>query len=192
MSDAMRSQQPKLLDEVRTVLRLHHSSIHTQRSSMDWIVRVVRFHNMRSRTDLFPAEPQIEAFLTDLAVHGTVAPATQNQAMKVLGFLQARPHPCSAGQDHCRARGQEEQRSGHHLSRHLDTFAPEPSGWGQDVASAGPGSRTWRGVPPSCSIVRSHQVAVAIHETAATLLHRTAGYSLALDHALVRLVNGSA
>ena len=40
--------------------------------------------------DLFPAEPKIEAFLTDLAVRGNVAPATQNQAMNALVFLYKR------------------------------------------------------------------------------------------------------
>jgi integron integrase len=85
-----RSQQPKLLDEIRTVLRLHHDSIHTERSYVEWIVRFVRFHGMRSREDLFPAEPKIEAFLTDLAVHAHVAPATQNQAMNALVFLYKR------------------------------------------------------------------------------------------------------
>jgi hypothetical protein len=30
---------------------------------------------MRSREDLFPAESKIEAFLTDLAVHGNIASA---------------------------------------------------------------------------------------------------------------------
>src|SRR2546426_6744155 len=90
MPDATRSQQPKLLDAVRQVLRLHHYSIHTERSSVEWIVRFVRFHGMRSRDDLFPAEPKIEAFLTDLAVHGNVAPATQNQAMNALVFLDKR------------------------------------------------------------------------------------------------------
>ena len=54
---------------------------------MEWIVRFVRFHGMRSRQDLFPAEPKIEAFLTDLAVHGNVAAATQTQAMNALVFL---------------------------------------------------------------------------------------------------------
>jgi hypothetical protein len=49
MPDATGSQQPKLLDEVRKVLRLHHYSIHTERSYVDWIVRFVRFHGMRSR-----------------------------------------------------------------------------------------------------------------------------------------------
>ncbi len=84
------SQQPKLLDDVRKVLRLHHYSIHTERSYVEWIVRFVRFHDMRSREDLFPAEPKIEAFLTDLAVHGNVAAATQNQAMNALVFLYKR------------------------------------------------------------------------------------------------------
>jgi site-specific recombinase XerD len=45
---------------------------------------------MRSRENLFPAEPKIEAFLTDLAVHRNVAPATQNQAMNALVFLYKR------------------------------------------------------------------------------------------------------
>jgi site-specific recombinase XerD len=90
MPNATRSQQPKLLDEVRQVLRLHHYSIHTERSYVEWIVRDIRFHRMRSRDDLFPPEPKIEAFLTDLAVHGNVAAATQNQAMNALVFLYKR------------------------------------------------------------------------------------------------------
>jgi hypothetical protein len=45
---------------------------------------------MRSREDLFPADPKIEAFLTDLAVHGNIAPAIQHQAMNALGFLYTR------------------------------------------------------------------------------------------------------
>ncbi len=89
MPDATRSQ-PKLLDEVRKVLRLHHYSMHTERSYVEWIIRFVRFHGMRSREALFPAEPKIESFLTDLAVHGNVAAATQNQAMNALVFLYQR------------------------------------------------------------------------------------------------------
>jgi integron integrase len=81
---------PKLLDDVRTVLRLHHYSLHTERAYIEWIVRFVRFHAMRSRDDLFPAEPQIEAFLTDLAIQGRVAASTQNQAMNALVFLYKR------------------------------------------------------------------------------------------------------
>ncbi|MEW6682359.1 MAG: phage integrase N-terminal SAM-like domain-containing protein [Nitrospirota bacterium] len=48
MPDLTGSQRPRLLDDVRNVLRLHHYSIHTERSYVDWIVRFVRFHRMRS------------------------------------------------------------------------------------------------------------------------------------------------
>ena len=84
------SNQPKILDEVRRYLRLHHYSIHTERSYVDWIVRFIRFHRMRSREELLPGEPKIEAFLTHLAVEGNVATATQNQAMNALVFLYKR------------------------------------------------------------------------------------------------------
>src|SRR3970040_2783212 len=47
-------------------------------------------YGLRSRADLFPAEPKIEAFLTDLAVRGNVAASTQNQAMNALVFLYKR------------------------------------------------------------------------------------------------------
>jgi site-specific recombinase XerD len=90
MLASTRNPQPKLLDEVRQVLRLHPYSIHTERSYMEWIIRFVRFHGMRSRDHLFLAEPKIESFLTDLAVHGHVAAATQNQAMNALVFLYRR------------------------------------------------------------------------------------------------------
>jgi len=90
MSDSERDQQPKLLDQVRQVLRLHHYSIHTERAYVDWIVRYVRFHKMRSRDDLFPPEPKIEAFLTDLAVNANVASSTRSQAMNALVFLYKR------------------------------------------------------------------------------------------------------
>jgi site-specific recombinase XerD len=57
---------------------------------VEWIVRCVRFHGMRSREDLFPAEPTIESFLTDLEVNGHVAAVTQHQAMHAPVFLYTR------------------------------------------------------------------------------------------------------
>ena len=77
-------QTPKLLDQVRNVLRLHHYSIHTERSYIDWIKRYVHFHQMHCRADLADGEKKIEAFLTDLAVQGKVAASTQNQAFGVV------------------------------------------------------------------------------------------------------------
>jgi hypothetical protein len=90
MPVSAKSQQPKVLDEVRQVLRVHHYSIHTERSYIDWTIRFIRFHHMHCREDLFPPEPKIEAFLTHLAIDKHVAPATQNQAMNALVFLYKR------------------------------------------------------------------------------------------------------
>src|ERR1041385_5588275 len=68
-------------------MRLHHYSIHTERSYLDWIKRYIHFHHMRRREDLLGAEVKIEAFLTHLAVQQKVAASTQNQAMNALVFL---------------------------------------------------------------------------------------------------------
>jgi hypothetical protein len=64
--------------------------MHTERSSVDWIVHFVPFHGMESRQDLFPADPTIKSFLTDLTVHGTGATPTQYQSMNALVFLYSR------------------------------------------------------------------------------------------------------
>ena len=37
------SNHPRILDEVRQYLRLHHYSTHTERSYVDWIVRFIHF-----------------------------------------------------------------------------------------------------------------------------------------------------
>ena len=96
----------KLLDQVREVMRLRHYSMSTERSYCDWIRRYVKFHEMRSRADLDPAEPKIEAFLSQLAVHGNVAVSTQNQAFNALLFLYQPGSPPATGQhpgDPCHA-----------------------------------------------------------------------------------------
>ena len=83
-------KERKLMDDVRDVMRLHHYSIHTERTYCDWIRRFILFHNMKSRKDLDSGEKKIEAFLTYLAVHKNVAKSTQNQAMNALVFLYKR------------------------------------------------------------------------------------------------------
>src|SRR6266511_3842462 len=84
-----RNPQPKLLDEVRQVLRLHHYAIHTERSYVEWIVRFVRFHGMRSHADLCPGEPKIEAFLQG---GGSPRRADQaNQRSHLSAFLRYPP-----------------------------------------------------------------------------------------------------
>src|SRR5438876_5218151 len=83
-------RKPRFLDEVHNEMRVGHYSIHTERSYVDWIKRYIQFHRMKCREDLSGGEGKIEAFLTDLAVNGKVAPATQNQAMNALVFLYKR------------------------------------------------------------------------------------------------------
>ncbi len=63
----------RLLDQMREVMRLKHYSIRTERSYCDWVRRYVKFHGMRSREELLPAEPKMERFLSELAVKGNVA-----------------------------------------------------------------------------------------------------------------------
>jgi integron integrase len=75
------------MEELHRVMRLKRYSIHTERAYLRWIRRYARYHRMRSRDDLFPAEPKIEAFLSRLAVRSRVAPSTQNQALSALLFL---------------------------------------------------------------------------------------------------------
>lgn len=50
----MKSQAPapKLLDQVRNLMRLQHYSIHTERTYIDWIKRYIRFHHMQQREQL--------------------------------------------------------------------------------------------------------------------------------------------
>jgi hypothetical protein len=79
-----RNLSSKRSDDVRQVLRLSHFSMHAERASVEWMVRFIRFHGMRSRQGLFPAEPTIESFLTTLSVHRQVTTAIQNQAMNTL------------------------------------------------------------------------------------------------------------
>jgi hypothetical protein len=43
MPASTRYPHPNLLNDVRQVLRLHHYSIHMERSPVEWIARFVRF-----------------------------------------------------------------------------------------------------------------------------------------------------
>ena len=94
------------MNDVHSVMRLGHYSIHTERSYCDWIKRFIHFHGMKSRNDLQGGEPKIEQFLTHLAVNGNVSPSTQNQAMNALVFLYKKvlKHSLDGSIDAVRAR----------------------------------------------------------------------------------------
>jgi integron integrase len=76
---------PKLLDQVRTVARLKHFSLKTEQAYLSWIKRFVRFHQPQHPRDL--GEPEIRAFLSDLAVRHNVSASTQTVALSALLFL---------------------------------------------------------------------------------------------------------
>ena len=75
----------KLLDLAREIIRLKHYSIRTEQAYIGWMYRYILFHHKRHPKDLGP--PEIEAFLTHLAVSGNVAGSTQNQAFNAILFL---------------------------------------------------------------------------------------------------------
>ncbi|MGB7414046.1 MAG: integron integrase [Thermosynechococcaceae cyanobacterium] len=75
----------KLLDQVRDVMRTKHYAYRTEETYVQWIRRFILFHNKRHPKDM--AEPEVEAFLTHLAVREHVAASTQNQALSALLFL---------------------------------------------------------------------------------------------------------
>jgi integron integrase len=75
----------KLLEQVRDALRLKHYSLRTERSYCDWIIRFIRFHDLRHPREM--GEAEVSAFLTHLARDGDVAASTQNQALSALLFL---------------------------------------------------------------------------------------------------------
>src|SRR4051794_26819364 len=78
-------QQPKLLDRVRMACRVRHFSRRTEDAYAAWAERFIRFHGIRHPNTM--AEPEVNAFLTHLAVERNVAASTQNQALAALLFL---------------------------------------------------------------------------------------------------------
>jgi len=76
---------PKLLDQVRDRIRVKHYSIRTETQYVQWVRRFILFHDKKHPKDM--GAPEVEMFLTHLAVVGNVAAATQNQALSALLFL---------------------------------------------------------------------------------------------------------
>jgi integron integrase len=77
--------KPKLLDHLCQALRARHYSRRTEQTYCHWVKRFVYFHNVRHPAEM--AEPEINAFLTHLAVEEHVSASTQNQALSARLFL---------------------------------------------------------------------------------------------------------
>jgi len=76
---------PKLLDQVRERMRRLGMSKRSEEAYVGWVRRFILANGKRHPAEL--GAPEIERFLTALAVHGQVAAATQNQALSALLFL---------------------------------------------------------------------------------------------------------
>ncbi|MCB1866798.1 MAG: integron integrase [Chromatiales bacterium] len=73
------------MDSVRAAARFRGFSYRTEQTYLHWFRRFIRFHGMRHPREM--AEPEVTAFLTDLAVRRNVSPSTQNLALCALVFL---------------------------------------------------------------------------------------------------------
>jgi integron integrase len=76
---------PKLLDQLRSQLRLRHYSIRTEQAYTHWVKQFILFHNKRHPVVM--AEAEISEFLSYLAEDKNVAASTQNQALSAILFL---------------------------------------------------------------------------------------------------------
>ena len=79
------SPPPKLLDRMRMHLRTRHYSIRTEEAYVDWARRYILFHLKRHPQEM--GAPEVEAFLSHLAVERNVSASTQNQAKAALLYL---------------------------------------------------------------------------------------------------------
>jgi integron integrase len=77
--------RPKLLTQLRTVLRTRHYSPRTDEAYVYWVRRFVRDAGLRHPTTL--SERDVAGFLSELAVRRRVSASTQNQALSALLFL---------------------------------------------------------------------------------------------------------
>jgi len=77
--------QLKILDRVRTALRVRHYSYSTEKTYVHWITKFVHFHGVRHPMEM--EEKEISTFINHLAVNEKVSSSTQNQALCALVFL---------------------------------------------------------------------------------------------------------
>ena len=79
------ARKPRLLEQLRQALRSRHYSRRTEQTYCQWVKRFIYFHKVRHPAEM--AEPEINTFLTHLAVKERVSASTQNQALSALLFL---------------------------------------------------------------------------------------------------------
>ena len=71
--------------QLKESLRARHYSRRTEQAYCYWVKRFIFFNKVRHLKEM--AEPEINAFLTSLAVKEKVSASTQNQALSALLYL---------------------------------------------------------------------------------------------------------
>lgn len=74
-----------VLADLRAALQARHYARRTEQTYGHWVARFLHFHQDRPPAEM--AEPDINRFLTHLALHEKVSASTQNQALAALLFL---------------------------------------------------------------------------------------------------------
>ena len=75
----------RLMDQVRETLRFYHYAYNTEKSYVEWVLRFIHFSGKKHPKDM--GKPEIERFLSHLAINRNVAASTQNQALNAITFL---------------------------------------------------------------------------------------------------------
>ncbi len=78
-------QKSRLIDQLRSALRVRHYSIRTEQVYVQWVKRYILFHHKQHPKDM--GEKEITAFLSHLALDRRVAASTQSQALSAILFL---------------------------------------------------------------------------------------------------------
>jgi integron integrase len=87
--------KPRVLDLIRNTIRVKGYSPKTADAYCDWVRRFSQFHHKRPLSEM--GGPEIEQFMTYLAVKADVAPSTQNQAFNALLFFYTHVFPRDLG-----------------------------------------------------------------------------------------------
>ena len=78
-------EPPRLLDRLRSEIRIRHYSLRTENAYVDWVKRFIFFNSKRHPAQMGIGE--VESFLSSLAMDRHVSASTQNQAKAAILFL---------------------------------------------------------------------------------------------------------
>lgn len=87
--------KPRVLDLIRNTIRVKGMSPRTADAYCDWVKRFSLFHHRRPLSEM--GGPEIEQYMTYLAVKADVAASTQNQAFNALRFFYTHVFPRDLG-----------------------------------------------------------------------------------------------